>query len=144
MKPKERFDACMQQAEYAAGRHDTRREVEWKVSLGFWSVLIGAIGVSKLGHPVSLDWWIGPALIFFYAFVWLRGVHVANESDKCLADHFRTEAQDILLNEQHVVIFPPEKLSGWRWCFGFLFKWAMLFHLITTIILVYLVYKLTA
>ena len=42
-KAKDRFDACCKLAEYWSGRHDARREYEWKVALGFWAVILAAV-----------------------------------------------------------------------------------------------------
>jgi hypothetical protein len=35
-----KFDDCMKLADYWADSYERRRAVEWKVSLGFWAVLL--------------------------------------------------------------------------------------------------------
>lgn len=147
MTTKEKFDAYMEQAKYAASRHDARREIEWKVSLAFWATIVGAVGVLReTGSPDGIiDWWVALILVLGYAFFWLRGVHVANENDKSMADHFRSNAEQILLNPKYMYSKSPNKIAfkQCKWWVGFLGKWAMIFHLLTTIFLVYMAYKFT-
>lgn len=86
MQPEQMIEACMKQAEFSAGRHDARRQYEWKVSLGLWAAILGSIGVLK-GR--TIPWWICALVAVFYAGFWLRGIWVANENDKRRVEHFR-------------------------------------------------------
>jgi len=43
MTQKDKFDACMKIAEYAVKNFHGRREFEWKVTLGFWALLVASI-----------------------------------------------------------------------------------------------------
>jgi hypothetical protein len=43
MEDKDQFDALMQLAEFRMARQRARRELEWKMSLSLWALLVGAI-----------------------------------------------------------------------------------------------------
>src|SRR3990172_3969136 len=100
MTPAEKLAACMRLAEFAATRHDGRREYEWKVTLGLWGAIIAAIATFR---GESLPSWLGPLTLLIFSFVWLRGVWVANEKDKALFIHYRTQAERLLTHPSHHV-----------------------------------------
>jgi len=137
----EKVEACMKQADYFAARFDGRREVEWKITLGFWVAILASIEILK---GKLQDWWIplvGAILIFGFSVFWLRGIWVAHENDKRQSFHFRSEAEKVLLDPNHSIQPTPGCVRGWRRWFGFLLDWSMLFQLVTTLILLFLAYK---
>lgn len=130
---------CIELAKFAADRHDKRRQYEWKISFAFWALIVGAIfKKAELGEIILP--WHGGLLVALYAFVWLRGLHVANENDKRLSDYFRAQAEAYLSNTNHTLQPAPGKISArtLEFWLGFLGKWAMQFHLLVTGLLVYL------
>ena len=156
MEPKDAVDACMKQAEYFSGRFDQRRTYEWKTTVALWTLL--AAGINFVKAPVPL--WIPSLLAAAYAFMWLRGIWLANDNDKQMAMHYRNEA-DRLLREASVEFnIPAPRILGevprWfgrlkQWClrkryfrfwFGFLLDWSMLFQLTSVLVLVVLFYKI--
>jgi hypothetical protein len=54
MDPKDRFDAFMKLADFRAMRWNVRRQVEWKVSLGLWAVMIVSAYSFKSKPPECL------------------------------------------------------------------------------------------
>jgi len=81
-------------AKLAASRHDERRKYEWKVSFAFWGLIIAAI--TKKSSLQFICPSVGGIIVALYAFLWLRGIWVANESDKMLSRHFINEALELL------------------------------------------------
>lgn len=122
------YDACMRQADYFAGRWDSRKGFEWKFSVGLWTLL--AIGAGFLAGKGHVQWWIVavPTLLHFR---WLHGVWVANDFDKSMGRQFRDRAQDILLGRAFAEPSIPKPPTWYR-----LFKdWSMSFQLICTFLL---------
>jgi hypothetical protein len=96
------IEACMKQADFAAGRFDVRRGYQWKVTLGLWTALLlanGKLWGSGFRPPV----WIGGVILVCYAMLWVRGVYVGNKNDRTSAYHFRDEAEKFLLDRKSVV-----------------------------------------
>lgn len=125
-------------AKLAASRHDERRKYEWKVSFAFWALMVGAIArKQQLGLP-EIPIWLCVLAGLIYAFIWLRGVWVANQNDKRLSDHFRNEAESKLKDENSTLSESPGKIavSSLEFWIGFLADWAMLFNLFVTTTLI--------
>lgn len=123
-------------AKLAATRHDERRKYEWKVSFAFWGLIIAAI--AKKTSLQFIRPWVGILVVALYAFLWLRGVWVANENDKRESRHFVSEALESLRDPNHQPSNSPPK-TGYqdrRFWTGFLWDWAMLFHLAVIIVVV--------
>jgi len=137
LTPHERFEACMKLAEFGATRHDGRREYEWKVTLGLWAAVVAGIATFR-GQP--LPRWLGYVTIIVFAFLWLRGIWVANEKDKTLSIHYRREAEELLKKPAHAVTSFTLTLPWYKQAFGFLLDWSMLFQIATTIGLLKLAY----
>ena len=130
-------------AKLAASRHDERRKYEWKVSFAFWGLIIAAI--TKKSSLKFICPSVGGIIVVFYAFSWLCGIWVANESDKRLSWHFINEALESLKNKDHQIAEIPAKIGiddFWKFCFGFLSDWAMLFHLVVTVVIVWIFFKI--
>jgi hypothetical protein len=137
-------DTLVELAKLAASRHDQRRQYEWRVSFGFWALLVGAFikaeTISKISDSLSI-FITGGCVVFLYAFIWLRGVWIANKNDKVLCEHFREQSTSKLINSSYTIVQPPGMLTknNKEYWIGILTDWAMLFHLLVTAILVFLV-----
>ena len=132
------IEALIELAKLSASRHDERRKYEWKVSFAFWALLIGAIIKKEDLCLQGINVLFGILIGALYAFLWLRGVWVANKNDKNLSDHFRDEAVAKLQQPTSPISSPPGKIRffSFRYWFGFFLDWAMLFHLIVTVVLI--------
>jgi hypothetical protein len=143
---KDRFDACMKAADFGAARWDARRQYEWKITLGFWALLVAAIAFFR---ETVLPLWAGPVALFLYGF-WLRSVWLANDADKEFSDFFRLAAEKILSDDN--ICKPPPKYQRIRWIdrvkarprlkysIVFLVDWAVAFQFVTSVLLVLLLY----
>lgn len=134
MTPKEKFDACVKQAELGASRWDQRRSYEWKMTLGLWAGILasGKFIADKEWH-ISLPVLIiaGLLLLIAYAHFWLRGLWAANQSDKDWEFHFRREAAKILHGNQNEIGPPPTRTRpSWKFV---LIDWSLQFQLLITI-----------
>jgi hypothetical protein len=139
------LEALIELSKLSASRHDERRKYEWKVSLAFWALIIGAIVKKSDLRLQCINGWIGILAGGLYALLWLRGIWVANANDKSSSDHFRSEAVAILQNQTHLISAPPGKIKvrSLKFWFGFLLDWAMLFHLVVTVVLIALFFRIT-
>jgi hypothetical protein len=125
---KDVFDACMKQADYFAGRWDSRRAFEWKFSVSLWTLL--AIGSGFLAGKGHVPGWVVIVPILLH-YRWLHGVWVANDFDKSMGRQFRERAQVILTGGSFVEPLSPERPKWYR-----LFKdWSMSFQLLCTALL---------
>jgi hypothetical protein len=133
----ELIESCTKLAEFYAGRHDGRRDAEWKVSLGLWAAIVGAIAVLR-GN--TLRPWILPVVTIAYTVFWIRGVWVANTIDKNKAFHFIDQAQKLVRDPSHTVAEAPPRITFRNpiWWYGFLFNWASLFQVLATVILLFI------
>lgn len=129
---KEKFDACIVLAEFSGDRFDSRRDYEWKVTIGFWTLIAVAISF-VVGRSVQIPWWCVPVVVLLHC-VWLRGVNVGHRNDVQRAFHFRQEAEACLLHDNYVISPSPAllKTSELAWWFGFLTNWATLFETLAT------------
>ena len=137
--PRERFDACMQLAVFWSGRHDGRRQYEWKVMLAVWALELWAVMYLKRDWLPML---VVPLAVVGYVFLWIRAIWVANENDKRMARHFEFQAEAILSNPDHMLRPRPDWVRGSQKYVGFLRDWAMLFQIIVSVFLAALVYLL--
>jgi len=146
MAEKDKFDACMQIAEYAAKNFHGRREFEWKVTLGFWALLAAAIAFVQHDQQgivaKAIPHWLVPASVVGFLFFWLRPIWVANDNDKSMAHHFLFEAERILHDPKRTLGHCPPKISvkTIKWWIGFLTDWSLLFQSITTGFLAVILY----
>ena len=97
----DKIDACIKLAQFSAGRHDARRNEEWKLNLTLWGFLVGTIVASRhydiqIPAPLWLRVMIAAGIALVYAFYWQRPLWAANERDKRRVFFFRTEAARIL------------------------------------------------
>ncbi len=103
MRRKDQFDAYIAQADFAWRSFDTRRAYEWKITLGLWAAIGGAIVFVKDISDISISvWWTGiGALIIGLTYVtqWLVPLWRRNAEDKKRADKFQKCAEEILSAE---------------------------------------------
>lgn len=137
MNEKERFDACMQQANYGAGRHDGRRDYEWKVTLGLWALIAGA-AIYQDRWSQRLPLWalfvICALILGAYGYLWLYPLWKENAIDQAVANHFRVQAARILQDPNHSATdldFDKVDISFST----FLSDWSMRFQLVGTALL---------
>jgi hypothetical protein len=135
---KDRVDGFIKIAEYWASRHDGRREFEWKVTLGWWGLLVLAIHYVHL--PCSLRnlriWEYAAlsgvaALILLYLFVhrWLYPLWKANKFDKDKS-YAAVGCAEALLNPVSQKI--PDQADR---SLKFSADWSMKFQTLTTLVL---------
>lgn len=139
MEQKEKFDACMQLAEFWSGRHDQRRQFEWKVALGLWAVIIGAIGYhEKLGWRCVgfIPVWPALSVIVFlaYIFLWLRPLWDRNRRDRDQAFAAESAARSVLANPCYAPVFKENDDVDVSWL-RFLKDWSTFFQALATGIL---------
>jgi hypothetical protein len=81
---KRTFDAYTKLADYWADCYERRRQVEWKISLGFWAVILSGIVSSDKLNGVWSWWFAGFSLLVWlvYIFLWLVPNMRKNERDK--------------------------------------------------------------
>jgi len=128
------YDACMRQAELAYQSFNDRRQTEWKVAFGLWTLVIVAI----LYMPADLPWYgrtLGALLIYGVYSCWLRGVWKANEQDKQRRDHFRDNAEMFLINATHPIKETFTIKSSELDIKKFLSDWSTKSHLAATFVL---------
>ena len=150
LDPSTQVQACIDLAKLSADRFDQRRSYEWKVTVGFWAVIVAAI---VQGSAVSLPKGVGWIALAAYAFIWLRGVWVANDNDKQCSFHWQAQAEFLLQAQTAINPAPAWIRSNWKWlwsntdgarwkklrkwCFGFITSWSTAFQLVATAFLVW-------
>jgi len=111
--PKDRYDACMTQANYSIQRYTSRRDLDWKIDFGIWALLLALGNLALNSRPAAVGasgaWAVAalylaaPAiLLVLYTCFHIRIVWLHNEYDQERANHFLRQAQDILANPLHV------------------------------------------
>ena len=137
------IDACMKQAQYAFTRFDTRRQYEWKFTIGVWTLL--ALGIRALMDkaPRPPQW--AAVLVVALHCIWLRGIWVANDNDKRVAAYFRDQAESLLIDSHYVITTHSPSPHVWTeraWWTGFLTDWSDMSQLATTVGLLIFGYSL--
>ena len=124
MSAKDKFDGCLQIANFAVGRVDVRRQFEWKLSFGVWALLGAALIYVRADAFPAL---IGVAILGLYA-VHLHAHLSRNYYDINLAWDAVREANSLLelgLNMRvPAFVERPEEQSSFRRYFSFLTNWA--------------------
>lgn len=131
MTDKERFDCFMKLSEFWSMRWSMRRKFEWSVSLGLWTVLIGAtFYINKRPNDIALLAVLLSTLIL-YVYGWLRPLHIRCEQDAREYFYFKSKAESIL-----DPTIQPQKLpalSLTHKCIGFAWGYVPLFQITATI-----------
>lgn len=132
MDQKDLIKACLDLAAFSADRFDARRDYQWKITLGIWSLLAAGAAFSY-GKPFALPWLFIPSVTLLHS-IWIRGVYVGNYNDRTKAYHFREQAEQCLIDKNQKVLRSPAMIKRWRWRWwiGFLANWANLFEVIAT------------
>jgi hypothetical protein len=151
MTDKEQLDSLKSLADFWADSYERRRQVEWKVSLGFWAVILG--GILNNDKLVGL-WWVAcvvasVAIWLSYVFIWLVPIQVKNERDKVVSYYYMNQAKallqlpllepskeaDVLVRE--IEVNNPGTKSGWYVWPWSLRYYSVAFHAITTAVLLF-------
>jgi hypothetical protein len=84
------FDAYTKLADYWADSYERRRQVEWKISLGFWAVILSGVVNSDKLHGVWSSWfaWLSLLAWAVYVILWLVPNMQKNERDKRLSCYY--------------------------------------------------------
>lgn len=135
-----RIESCLRLAELSARLFEGRRQYEWKVTLGFWALIVAAIKYLE-GKRLPLCVYLVVPVVF--GFVWLRGVYVAHENDKRTMYFYREASHELLLNPSYVVHKPEVMIRPLtpEWWIGFLFSWATFFEFATSVLLIWIAYR---
>ncbi len=140
----QRFEQLSKLAELAASRHDARRDYEWKITLGFWAVMLTSMH-KDWSFPSGIEWgWFVFAGVWFTLF-WVYGVWVANCSDKDRYDfYFKKAAETALGAPESDFISEKKGDMPKRVRYSFLDGgWAQVFQLGATIAILSLLYMTT-
>jgi hypothetical protein len=128
------INACMQIANFWAGRHDQHRQYEWKLTLGFWAVIVAGIAYPKNLTVIPQPVWLPVCWITFlaYSYLWLLPLWVSNRRDSLQAFQAVAEARSILQNPTHEPNFPDYKTIdvSVKLFHG---DWAMRFEMVATL-----------
>lgn len=132
MSGKEKFDAYLQLANYWAESYQERRDVEWKVGLGLWAVILTAI-ISKDKLPTVPRPAVWLTIVWLiYVVVWLIPILVKNRRDKKRSHEHLEQGTNLI-----------SQYKGSRWL-RVLEPYSFLFHALTTgLLLLVLNYSLT-
>jgi hypothetical protein len=126
MTDKDRIDSLMQLANFRLDRWKSRSDTEWKMSLAFWGLLVGA--TIKLS-AVNLGLWIPAIVAFGYIILWVIPIWVRNFDDHVEAQRFIKQAEKVLTGAPTSPPTPEERIR--------MVPWATIFQAITTIALVF-------
>jgi hypothetical protein len=96
MEHKERFDALMKLAEFKCNVREKRRELEWKMSIGVWTVTVGAIAFLR-NASIWLCAGFVVSLAILHGLAWVGVNFQTNERDARLMYFFADRAQQIIL-----------------------------------------------
>lgn len=147
---KRTFDAYMKLADYWADSYERRRQVEWKISLGFWAVILSSIVSSDKLHGAWSWCFAGLSMLVWavYTISWLVPNMRKNERDKRLSYYYVATAlscsvpsesvklskfceKDALLGDTNVTN------PGTTGSFSLLRVYSIFFHAVTTALLLF-------
>lgn len=98
-KDLDRHNACMRQAELADKRFNDRRPWEWRVTFGFWTLIVLGFWYFKEPLPILVVLLL-PVLYALFV-LWTFGLWKANQRDKQRRDYFVSEAEKFLRSEDY-------------------------------------------
>ena len=113
MIDKDKFDAYLELADYWTNSYQQRSEIEWKVGLGLWAVILtGIVSSHTLCRPPHFTLWL-----FFvwlvYIVVWLIPTLLKNRQDKHLA-HLYAAAGTALVAGEKANAAPESRVEDLR------------------------------
>jgi hypothetical protein len=151
MTDKEKLDSLKSLADYWADSYERRRQVEWKVSLGFWAVILGGIlkndKLVEIWSVACVAWSVG--LWLSYVFIWLVPIQLKNRRDKVLSYYYINQARVLLqlpLLERseeagelarEIQMHDLSIQSGWYVWTWALRYYSVAFHAVTTAVLLF-------
>ena len=110
----DRFEALMRLAEFSTSRVDKRREFEWKVTLGFWGVIVLACQSDLPRNGITLV--TALLVLVLYSFGWLAPLMRRNLWDTDEAFAMRNRAAALLdLQPSAGAPTPPKSKLGRIW-----------------------------
>lgn len=141
MNDKDHFDGLMRLAELRTHRATNRQIYEWRVTFGLWAMIAAATLYLK---EKQIPLWLGVAILFIYAFFWLRPIYVAHKRDNKTAEFYIERAILVLSPDHKIASRDVFKDVNWlEWSLGFLIEWGCNFQLLTTAALIYSFYLFT-
>jgi hypothetical protein len=126
-------DALLKLADFRFRIRESRRQHEWRVSLGLWVGLGAAIISFKGVVPMSLQVVVLPLIVVGHALLWVRWNWVRGERDSRLVYYYIEKAESLLLKD--VPPPQPRPLSPKEIRYGFLMNGPPLFQVLTTVVL---------
>lgn len=136
---KDRFESCIKLADYFRELWESRREYEWKISLGLWT-LLGAGAVTLRGKGGINGGVISiPVIVFYFGWLWPMWNRSLREKESGI--HFRRQAEEVLGNADHLPTKFPDEPHPLRWRIQkFICDWSMFFQLATTVAFTFALY----
>lgn len=99
---RERFESFAKLSEMGFDRLHKRREYEWKINFGIWTVLAVMIGFGatdskdlKVDLPGFLFLAMHVVVLIIYA-VWTTGLQLSNKVDQRFGFHYEDRAEDLV------------------------------------------------
>lgn len=135
IKGKERFDAYMRLAEFHQASHFSHRQLEWRISLALWALIIAAMYYIKTRPP---EWVVVFALlliVFIHSTLWVRQLWKSDISSAYLMGRY-TRLADKLFGEKEIDERGPQPPIG-----GYHF-WQSGIQILTTALLAVAAYYL--
>jgi hypothetical protein len=123
----------MKHAELHYRSFDGRRQFEWKIAFGFWTLV--ALGIAQAPPERPTPWAIIAIFLGVAYFFWLRNLWKANQKDKQRQIYFANEAEKFLVKPGHKLEKEFEEDKSKLGIRGFLSEWAVQFHLTVTLVL---------
>ena len=139
----EKATFCLEQAKYFELRHNRRRDAEWRVSFGLWTLIIVSAHFIPKGY---IKPWMLIVLFVVYSIFWLRGLWIANQNDKEQEKYFWDLSSKLLFGEcvDSIKSNLPPRTEFWHLKnMNFIKDWSILFQLLTTIVLFYFSYLIS-
>ncbi len=138
----QKIEILQKQGEYYLGLFRSRREFEWKITLGFWAMLVAsATVINDIAESGLILFMLG----LFFVLFWIKGIWVANFNDKTKAFYCLSQIEKFLLSKKHSIEKMPDILTfkNPKWWFGFLLDWSALFQISFTVLVLFALYKIS-
>ena len=111
MTDKEQFDAFMKLADFRAMRWNTRRQAEWRGTLGLWVLMATATYYLKIRPPETLLILILIFVVLAHAFSILRAA-ARSQQDMDMAFYYTEHAEKSLLSSLPVPRTRPQPIDS--------------------------------
>lgn len=144
MDAKEKFDACMKLVDHAREEHQQRSQVEFRLTLAYWALLVAVIAFIHTEKPsfvtggLVLETLAGSGLVFLI--LWTADMWRRSEFDVDVRNRYLKLASEILKDPDRPVDETlPERLKWWQFL-GFLRATPSWFRIVATAALCYALY----